>query len=206
MCIPPAQAPPRPPALALFGRGSSTPPLYAQARAATSKDALAALLSSFPTGGGVVNRAGLYQLRTPTSIGRRGTGLALAGFGQEMGPEAPSTSSILDIQRLLSDKGWFTGAQDGILGPETTQAIRTFQAAAGLDANGIPDSGTVAALLSAPSRGGPTPRAALAVAPTSTGASGASPAGGFSLPGISLKTVGIGLAVVAVGLLFLGRK
>ncbi len=60
--------------------------------------------------------------------------------------------SMRELQTLLYQKGWLKKASDvdGILGPVTTQAIKEFQAAAGLDINGVPDAITVARLKSAP--------------------------------------------------------
>lgn len=54
--------------------------------------------------------------------------------------------SIGQLQALLSYLGYSPGAVDGISGPQTCAAVRAFQAAAGLTADGIPGIKTWAAL------------------------------------------------------------
>jgi hypothetical protein len=44
---------------------------------------------------------------------------------------------VLDLQRRLSQAGFDTGATDGVFGPQTAEAIRRFQLAAGLPTDGV---------------------------------------------------------------------
>jgi hypothetical protein len=47
---------------------------------------------------------------------------------------------VLEIQRLLNRLGYVAGAEDGVMGRQTTQAIRQFQQDVGLAADGVPSS------------------------------------------------------------------
>jgi peptidoglycan hydrolase-like protein with peptidoglycan-binding domain len=53
---------------------------------------------------------------------------------------------IRQVQIALKEKGFYRGEPDGVLGPETTQAIITFQQQQGFQANGRIDKQTVTAL------------------------------------------------------------
>ena len=46
------------------------------------------------------------------------------------------------VQSLLIDQGYLTGEADGVCGPHTVAAIRKFQAANGLDVDGVCGNGT----------------------------------------------------------------
>ena len=61
--------------------------------------------------------------------------------------------TLLQIQCLLQYLGYYTIRVDGISGPGTEQAVREFQAAEGLEADGIPGKLTQAALLDAVANG-----------------------------------------------------
>lgn len=54
--------------------------------------------------------------------------------------------TVVQIQHLLAYHGLYTGIPDGIPGPLTDQAVRSFQAAAGLEVDGIVGTATEAAL------------------------------------------------------------
>jgi len=58
------------------------------------------------------------------------------------------------LQQALNDRGFDTGTPDGILGPATRSAIRHFQAAAGLVADGYPGRSVLARLALTPDPGG----------------------------------------------------
>ena len=57
--------------------------------------------------------------------------------------------TLQQIQNLLQYLGYYTIRVDGISGPGTEQAVREFQAAEGLEVDGIPGKLTQAALLDA---------------------------------------------------------
>lgn len=52
-----------------------------------------------------------------------------------------SRQDIIDLQRLLTEKGYDAGTADGIVGSKTRNAIKDFQQAAGLPADGFPSFG-----------------------------------------------------------------
>ena len=53
---------------------------------------------------------------------------------------------IVNVQRALQDRGYYTGGISGALSPATRRAITTFQQDEGLEINGIVDGPTVYAL------------------------------------------------------------
>lgn len=59
---------------------------------------------------------------------------------------APSRAQVEYLQRGLIEQGFDPGKPDGILGPETRAALRRFQQARGLVADGYPGPKTLAAL------------------------------------------------------------
>ncbi|MBF0493908.1 MAG: peptidoglycan-binding protein [Candidatus Omnitrophica bacterium] len=65
---------------------------------------------------------------------------------KEEAPAAASKMNDKGIQAALATAGFYTGAIDGIIGPNTKKAIMEFQAANGLNADGVVDSKTKAAL------------------------------------------------------------
>lgn len=79
--------------------------------------------------------------------------LTAGGAGVEGRPllqEGDAGDAVADLQRLLTGAG-FPCAGDGHFGPRTGQAVRDFQASAGLDADGVVGPRTWAALLRVPS-------------------------------------------------------
>jgi peptidoglycan hydrolase-like protein with peptidoglycan-binding domain len=61
-------------------------------------------------------------------------------------PMQVSKSEIRNIQQKLDQQGHHAGRQDGIIGPETTAALRDFQKQKGLQATGQIDQQTLRAL------------------------------------------------------------
>ena len=61
--------------------------------------------------------------------------------------------NVLQVQRLLAYLGYPVGAPDGITGSQTRQAVKLFQAAEGLKADGDQGQETQAALLAAVAAG-----------------------------------------------------
>lgn len=91
------------------------------------------------------NRSEFYAI----AVGHLADRVAGAGKLQNPPPEdapALSRSNIMELQQALSDRGYDTGNPDGILGPATRSAIRKFQAASGMVADGYPGQAVLARL------------------------------------------------------------
>ncbi|WP_405900609.1 amidase [Streptomyces sp. NBC_00727] len=74
-------------------------------------------------------------------------GLSFATYTtQRSGSTGPQVTAL---QRLLTDQGYPAGEADGAFGPATATAVTSFQAAHGLDADGVVGARTWTALLSA---------------------------------------------------------
>jgi len=56
--------------------------------------------------------------------------------------EGSRGADVRQVQTLLSEQGYLTGAVDGVCGPQTVQAIKAFQQAKGLEVDGICGDGT----------------------------------------------------------------
>lgn len=85
------------------------------------------------TGGTASSRSSSY---TPTSQ-RQG---AMAT------PSHLSSNQVRSIQQNLTDRGYDSGRPDGVWGPNTQQALRSFERDQNLQADGRPDPQTLAAL------------------------------------------------------------
>jgi len=91
------------------------------------------------------NRSEFYAI----AVGHLADRVAGAGKLQNPPPEdAPALSrdDIMELQEALTDRGFDTGKPDGILGPATRSAIRKFQAASGMVADGYPGQAVLARL------------------------------------------------------------
>ncbi len=64
-----------------------------------------------------------------------------------------SAAAVRSLQSALARVGCYSGKVDGIDGPQTTQAVRAFQTASGLSADGVYGSVTKAKLIAAASAG-----------------------------------------------------
>ena len=96
------------------------------------------------------NRSEFYAI----AVGHLADRVAGAGKLQTPPPDnlpALSRDNILALQQALNAKGFETGTPDGILGPATRSAIRQFQAATGLVADGYPGETVLARLNVLPS-------------------------------------------------------
>ncbi|MDK8462815.1 lytic murein transglycosylase [Marinobacter sp. SS13-12] len=91
------------------------------------------------------NRSEFYAI----AVGHLADRIAGAGELQNPPPEdlpALSRDNILAIQEALNEKGFDTGEPDGIMGPDTRSAIRTYQAKNGLVADGYPGDAVLESL------------------------------------------------------------
>jgi hypothetical protein len=71
----------------------------------------------------------------------RGPQVGSAGGAMNLGQD-----EIRQVQNALKEKGFYRGQPDGVLGPQTTEALITFQRQQGFQANGRIDTQTVTAL------------------------------------------------------------
>jgi peptidoglycan hydrolase-like protein with peptidoglycan-binding domain len=100
-------------------------------------------------------------------------------------PAARGQANVLGIQKALQRLGYDPGKIDGVSGPQTHAAIKKFQAASGLAADGIPGAKTQAALAKALA-GGAAARAAPAAGTGATGATASgAPASAAAAPNLA---------------------
>lgn len=91
--------------------------------------------------------------------------LGSAPLGAATTPGTSDAAAIEELQRDLNALGCNAGTIDGALGPNTVQAVRWFQTAAGLGVDGIVGPATTAALTQAAASGQPTCTGVPAPAP-----------------------------------------
>jgi len=72
--------------------------------------------------------------------------MSFAAPPQAVHRAAVTPSPVQEVQRLLTDKGFYAGRVDGRSGPKTRAAIRSFQQARNLPATGDADFQTLQAL------------------------------------------------------------
>ena len=65
---------------------------------------------------------------------------------QQAGAVKLDSKRVNEMQRALNEKGYAVGRVDGVVGPQTSNAIREFQSKEGLSATGQPDQQTLKAL------------------------------------------------------------
>ena len=74
-------------------------------------------------------------------------GQAITGESHQAGTVAQlDNDQVRELQKILQDKGYQAVPVDGVLGPETQQAISSFQETQGLAVTGEPDWSTLQAL------------------------------------------------------------
>jgi peptidoglycan hydrolase-like protein with peptidoglycan-binding domain len=66
--------------------------------------------------------------------------------GPSEGDQNPQLMSMRAVQAALAWRGYYSGRLDGVLGPETREAIRSFQSHQGLPVTGQIDNGLISAL------------------------------------------------------------
>lgn len=86
---------------------------------------------------------------------------------------ARSTAAVSGMQMALASVGCYSGPVDGVNGPATTRALRTFQAAVGLTVDGTYGSQTKSRLLGAVSAG----KRVCTTTPSTSSTSTTTPAG-----------------------------
>lgn len=88
------------------------------------------------------NRSVHYALTVAQLANQLAGGTPLAAQAGE--PGALSTAQIRAMQHYLNTLGYDTGVPDGLMGPRTQSALRRFQAAQNLPADGYPSPGVYA--------------------------------------------------------------
>jgi len=86
------------------------------------------------------------------------------GSRQETVPLRVRDDQVADLQQKLNDQGFSAGQVDGLWGPNTSAALRRYQAAKGLQQTGQLDQGTLAALGAASAMAAPSASPAQATA------------------------------------------
>jgi peptidoglycan hydrolase-like protein with peptidoglycan-binding domain len=114
--------------------------------------------------GGVWRRAVLAALLT-VAIAAGTAALPAAVAGAASTPSTSDAAGIEALQRQLNALGCNAGAIDGKLGPNTIQAVRWFQTAAGIAVDGVVGVDTTARLAQAAASGSPNCRSVPAPPP-----------------------------------------
>ena len=86
--------------------------------------------------------AAFAQQKSDSSTPAADTGAATSSMG---GAATPSSDEVRQVQQHLKDKG-VAVAVDGVMGPKTRAALKSFQQQQGLTASGDIDSSTLTAL------------------------------------------------------------
>lgn len=115
-------------------------------------DAVASVLAAACTALILVNALAFQQGRAPADRPR----IDAAAGAQSSAPqraEAPKRDELVaQVQTALAERDLYQGVVDGVMGPETASAIRSFEHAQGLAQTGEASEKTLAALMTAPIR------------------------------------------------------
>lgn len=84
----------------------------------------------------------------PSATTPSGNAAAMQPGEQGTAPVRVSRAQVRQIQQQLQKQGFYKGRIDGVMGPETRQAIARFQQQNGMQATGNLDQQTLAALTS----------------------------------------------------------
>jgi peptidoglycan hydrolase-like protein with peptidoglycan-binding domain len=102
---------------------------------------------------------GQQSSTTPGTSGGMGPGAGGSGTRMEQrGQQQMSQELIREAQQELKDAGFYKGSIDGVLGQQTTEAIRDYQKSRGLPETGRLDEPTQELLLAQKSEHSPAPR------------------------------------------------
>lgn len=105
-----------------------------------ARRALAAALA-----GSLMIAGSAFAQSTPSNTGGMSSGSGMTGT-QSSPALSMNQEDIRALQQALNDKGHSVGSVDGIWGPSTQNALRSFQSSQGMTASGNPDSQTLQAL------------------------------------------------------------
>ena len=135
-------------AIALGIAGAS--PLYAADTNATanSPPASTAMQPAAPSSNAAEQQTPATNTNSSMSGSNQYGNADTAGTSQsEMGSQHMSRSDVRQVQEKLHQDGLYHGRIDGLMGPETQQALRHYQQKNGLPATGTADQQTMASLL-----------------------------------------------------------
>ena len=95
---------------------------------------------------GTTDEQGLLEVSIPPDASEGVLDINGLHFALQLGALDPSSENV-GIQQRLANLGFYHGELDGLIGPQTHEAIATFQARTGLTANGELDDATLGTLL-----------------------------------------------------------
>lgn len=99
-----------------------------------------------------VNALALQKGRAPAPVADRTAAASAVADAQDRS-EAPKRDDLVEqVQTALAERDRYAGVVDGVMGPETAAAIRSFEQAQGLVPTGEASEKVLAALLTAPIR------------------------------------------------------
>ena len=91
-------------------------------------------------------------------------------FSNRVGSPAVTDLAVMDLQRLMTRLGFYSGPIDGHYGPATTEAVKQLQTDLGLTADGLVGAETVAAFNQAVADGTLKPTTTTTTTATTTAA------------------------------------
>lgn len=115
-------------------------------------DALAGLLAASCTVLILVNALAFQQGRAPAGSAARPAAAAADAQPAQWRAEPKRDELVAQVQTALAERDLYAGTVDGMMGPETAQAIRSFEHAQGMAQTGEATEKTLAALMIAPIR------------------------------------------------------
>ena len=89
---------------------------------------------------------GVAGSRTVAALEDSGSVTSINTKAEQKEPTAPVSSSVMNLQKLLADRGFYNGAVDGVMGSQTRAAIILAQKTYNLTPDGVAGSRTLAAL------------------------------------------------------------